>query len=57
MLRKTPGPLAILLLLGALASACGDKHVIDDPATSTLPRPGLERPPVSGLPADLRPPR
>jgi hypothetical protein len=34
-----------------------DAGIGSDAGTSRLPRPALERPPVDGLPADLRPPR
>jgi hypothetical protein len=32
-------------------------HAEDAGTASALPRPALERPPINGLPADLRPPR
>ena len=52
--------LALVLSLSLLAgSACSDSksHDVEPGSQSALPRPKLERPPTSGLPADLRPPR
>lgn len=61
------GVLAALALSASCADEKADKPDVETsqdagtdasvPKSSSLPRPGLERPPTNGLPADLRPPR